>query len=292
MRKIAMIASLLVAQPVLAQSIDLTKQPLELDAVGQYQKEWLAKWSKKIDEVCATNNKIQINEIVQQAEGSIQKLPAGTRFRYSLTVKSIDSPNARGDIGKILIRQSESPIKGDANGHIIPPAKPYVYELFTDDTEWARQLKTGDKITVVGELVQPYVPVYHVRPVGSPFRGDGMYHEKFDANYGIILAKCKIANNAEVKQEPDRKAAEAPKQREIWAHDAGYFVHGLDKDWFEKWDNGRKPTLFFQESDRNDSYIELKAVGENKVVRLYADRCDVFYKSNGFKTYYTGKWAK
>jgi hypothetical protein len=81
-------------------------------------------------------------------------------------------------------------------------------------------------------------------------------------------------------------------RRRLRTHEGGYFIKGVGKDWFEKWDQGRKPPLAFTEVSRTANYVELRGLGDNKLVRLYGERCDVkFANWNEFKeSYYIGKW--
>jgi tRNA A-37 threonylcarbamoyl transferase component Bud32 len=84
----------------------------------------------------------------------------------------------------------------------------------------------------------------------------------------------------------------ADPSRRCWVQDHGYFLQGLGKDWFEKWQDGRKATNLFHEVQRTPEFVEVRLNGVAVTFRLYADRALIKDQrsSNEFKQLYEGKW--
>ena len=68
-------------------------------------------------------------------------------------------------------------------------------------------------------------------------------------------------NGAEFVQlyegEWQKEPAAADPARRLWVQAHGYFVRGLDKDWFEKWADGDKPANIFSEVQRTEEFVEV-----------------------------------
>jgi hypothetical protein len=81
-------------------------------------------------------------------------------------------------------------------------------------------------------------------------------------------------------------------ERKYWKHNHGYFMKGEGKDWFEKWDDGKKPPNLFTETRRTTEFIELRNTQIPVICRLYKDRAAFKDEKNGdeFKTSYYGGW--
>ncbi len=80
--------------------------------------------------------------------------------------------------------------------------------------------------------------------------------------------------------------------RRLWVQPKGYFLKGAGKDWFEKWDDGRKTPNLFYETQRTSEFVELRNAHVPVTFRLYVDRAVVRDDKQGgdFKPAYRGRW--
>jgi hypothetical protein len=80
--------------------------------------------------------------------------------------------------------------------------------------------------------------------------------------------------------------------RSLWVHGGGYFLKGLNNDWFETWGNGKQRPNLFTETRRTDEYIELQRAIDPAVVRLFKDKSFVSDKAGKFQPLYEGRWQE
>lgn len=79
--------------------------------------------------------------------------------------------------------------------------------------------------------------------------------------------------------------------RNLWMHAHGYFVRGVGKDWFEKWDDGKSPPNLFEEVQKTKDFVELHHRQGRVTYRLYQGRVMLKGDSDGsFRQIYLGKW--
>lgn len=98
---------------------------------------------------------------------------------------------------------------------------------------------------------------------------------------GLSLAAAPQAAEASVRVGP----------RYDWFHSGGYFhaVAGAGGGWIET--IGDTESFYFQQTDRNDTYVELFDASRSMSVRLYADA--MYLKAAGeadYRLFYYGHW--
>jgi|GEM_PF-5842848 len=81
----------------------------------------------------------------------------------------------------------------------------------------------------------------------------------------------------------------------VWKKPDGYFISGFNRDWFEKWQDGKVLPNHYVEVEENDEYIELLSPREAVRWRLYADRSQILDERRGPSTWSpatSGKWVE
>lgn len=97
----------------------------------------------------------------------------------------------------------------------------------------------------------------------------------------------------ELAKDDAAKDVEPPTgNRQLWVQPRGYFLKGVGKDWFEKWDDGKQLPNLFHETQRTADFVELRNPLAPVTFRLYKDRAVIKddRQPGEFKQLYVGGW--